>query len=216
MAWWRQADHKNDVQWPHRVVVLAYASCIENLSARLWVDKTPTNERYLKRIWKEMPGAKIIHVIRDPVATMASRKIMQPSVSMRAALSEMKLSFRLALEQSVLNDPRYLLLRYEELCEKPGMIMEKIAFFLDIDVNSVLYQPTVAGLPSEANSSFNKGAAPGKILKAEQHRQFDVLTKSELQLVAGYVGGLSRRLGYPVAHVGSLRKLYLKLKYGLF
>src|SRR5665213_1234889 len=77
MSWWTIASQMDNEQWPHIAVVLAYATCTNNLGAKLWVDKTPTSERFLARLWQEMPKAKVIHIIREPGAVINSRKLME-------------------------------------------------------------------------------------------------------------------------------------------
>jgi hypothetical protein len=215
MAWWEKVSKKN-LQWPHLAIVLAYASCTDKLEAKLWVDKTPANERFLGRIWMEMPSAKIIQVIRHPYATLASRKKMEPAIKLRRALRDLKMSFRVAVEQSALHNPGFLLVRYEELCDNPQLITEKMASFLHIHTSDTLSQPTVAGIPSQANSSFNKEPASGQILKPDQHRQSEILSPAEQELIAAHIGKLAEKLNYPLKHVGFLKKVHLRLKYRLF
>jgi hypothetical protein len=215
MAWWEKVSKKN-MQWPHLAIVLAYASCTDKLEAKLWVDKTPANERFMGRIWMEMPSAKIVQIIRHPYATLASCKKMEPAIKLRRALRDLKLSFRVAVEQSALHDPGFLLVRYEELCDNPQLMTEKMASFLHIHTSDALSQPTVAGIPSQANSSFNKEPVSGQILKPDQHRQAEVLSKAEQELIAAHVGKLAEKLNYPLKHVGFLKKVYIRLKYRLF
>jgi hypothetical protein len=210
LAWWEKVD-RNNPQWPHLVTILAYAACTGKLSAKFWVDKTPANERHLRRIWKENPQAKIVHVIRDPLATLASRKRMEPGMTMRAALKDLKMSFKVAVEQSTLKDERFLLVRYEELCNDPQAVTERMASFLGIKNSEVLHQPTVAGIPSQANSSFNREAVSGEILKADQHPHVNILSKAERELIAADVGELAQKLGYPLEQVGFMKKLYYML-----
>jgi hypothetical protein len=207
LAWWEKVD-RNNPQWPHLAIVLAYASCTNKLGAKFWVDKTPANERYLNRILKESPKARIIQVIRDPLATLASRKKMEPGITMRAALRDLKMSFKVAVKQSALKDERFLLVRYEELCDDPQAVTERMASFLGIKNSDILLQPTVAGIPSQANSSFNKEAVSGQILKADQHRQVNILSKAERELITADVGELAGKLGYPLEQIGFLKRLY--------
>ncbi|MDB5023210.1 MAG: sulfotransferase [Mucilaginibacter sp.] len=214
MAWWQKVSRKNR-QWPHLAVVLSYASCTDGLEAKLWVDKTPANERFLGRIWMEMPSAKIIQVIRHPYATLASRKTMEPALKLGTALRDLKMSFRVALEQSLLHTPGVLLVRYEDLCDNPQLMTEKMALFLHIHPSDSLSQPTVAGIPTKANSSFNKEPAWGQVLKPDEHRQPEVLSLAEKALIAAHIGKLAEKLNYPLTHVGLLKKVYIRLKYGL-
>ena len=214
-AWWEVLPHKGHTQWPHTAVLLAYASCF-NSTAEFWVDKTPANERFLNRIWDEMPNAKIVLPIRHPIAVLISRKKMEPGLNLRRALLDLKVSFRTAVKQLELNDPRFFIVRYEELTEHPKLAIQKLAAFLNIGVSDILSQPTVAGIPAGANSSFNHDAAPGQILKLTDHQQNGELSKAELQLLSACLDELSNQLNYPLPKVGLLNKAYLKLKYRLW
>lgn len=212
MAWWKRFDHKKNRLAPHIAVVLAYATCINQLHAKHWVDKTPANERFLGRIWKETPRAKIIHIIRDPLATLNSRKTMEPSIPVQNALADMKMSFKVAVKQSRLNDPRYLLIRYEDLCNEPKVVLEKLGLFLNIPVSESLNIPTVAGMPANANSIFASTSPAGKILKPYQHQQQNSLSAAEYNQLAAYVSGLAAKLDYPVAQIGLLQKFGILMK----
>lgn len=215
MAWWALLKQNENTQWPHTAVVLAYASCTNNISAKFWVDKTPVNERYIKRIWREMPSAQIIHVVRDPVSILASRKKMEPGVSLRGVLRDMKMSFTVAAEYAA--DPRLMLVRYEELCDDPQKTIKQLASFLHIDEPGILNRATVAGLPAQTNSSFDNGDyPPGQILKARQRQQPDTLSNTEQQFLKAYISKAAAKLNYPVEHIGLLHKYYFILRYCFF
>jgi len=214
MAWWNEVPHDDGTQWPHTAVLLAYASCF-NSSAEMWVDKTPANERFLQRIWQEMPNAKIILPVRDPIAVLSSRKKMEPGLNLRQALLDLRMSFKVAVEQSKTNDPRFLLVRYEELSEQPDTVIQQLASFLEIEYSDILNIPTVAGMLAGANSSFKQDAAPGQILKQNEHQQSGELSEIELALLSACLAKISRGLGYELPKVGFLRKLYLRLRYRL-
>ena len=188
MSWWDISCKMETDQWPNIAVVLAYATCTNNLHAKLWVDKTPTNERFLTRIWQEMPNAKIIHVIREPFSVINSVKMMDPSLNMQTALLDLELSFRIAFDLSPLKDPGYLLLRYEDLFDDVSVIAQKLSSFLNVEISEICDPSPTAG-------------------------QAEILSLAEHQLVASYVGPLAGKLNYPVKQVGFLRKLCLRLKY---
>lgn len=214
MAWWNVLKQKEDTQWPHTAVVLAYASVTGNITAKLWVDKTPVNERFIERIWREMPEAKIIHIVRDPFATITSRKVMEPAITMRNALRDLKLSFNTAITYA--SDPRFMLLHYEALCDEPAGTMKRLTSFLDIPMSSVLNQATVGGIPAQANSSFDSNnAEAGQVLKAQKQVSPKILNAAEQQLIISYVGNQAARLGYKVGKIGFLRRYYLIFKYRL-
>ncbi len=211
MAWWTVVKHEPGTQWPHMAIVLAYASCTNNLAAKYWVDKTPTNERFINRIHTEMPLAKIIHIIRHPIATLTSRKQMEPFVSLRSALHFLKSSFSIAAEH--MDKQRYFVIRYEDLCNEPEAKTSQIASFLDIKVLATFSQTSVAGKPSSANSSFNNKPEAGSILKPHQHRQQTTLTPTERQLVAAVMYGLAKKHNYQLQQTATVLCLFLKLIY---
>lgn len=215
MAWWQVLNQKENTQWPHMAIVLAYAACTDNTAAKFWVDKTPANERNIKRIWREMPSAQIIHVVRDPVNILSSRKKMEPGVNLRGALSDMKMSFNVAAQYS--HDPRFMIVRYEELCNQPQIIKGQLASFLNIRASAALDKATVAGTPAQSNSSFNHEADTlGQILRAEQQPQPGVLNSAERKLLAAYIGSAAARLNYPALRINFLHKYYSILKHRIF
>lgn len=215
IAWWNVLDHKKNPHAPHLAIVLAYAACTNKLNAKHWVDKTPANERFLERIWSETPKAKIIHMIRDPLSTLNSRKMMEASIPVRDALADMKMSFKVAIKQLRLNDPRYMLIRYEDLCNDPQSVLEKLGLFLNIPITGSLNIPTVAGMPVKANSTFANTSPAGQILKPHQHRQLTVLSAAEHMQLAAYLSSLAQKLNYPVQQIEASRRLGILLKHAL-
>jgi len=210
-AWFNILPKAINTQWPHSAIILAYASVKGTLPSKYWVDKTPTNERFLQRIWAEFPKAKIIHVVRDPVATLTSRKAMEPGITLQNALKFLKTSYQVALAQS--NDSRYFLLKYEDLCSNSESATQALTAFLQIENSPELTKATVAGLPAKANSSFEKDPSIGKILNAAEHQQQELLTISDKKVIAAYVGKEAEALGYQLPEADVLTQLYAKLRY---
>jgi hypothetical protein len=216
LSWWQAIEQAPGTQWPHMAVVLAYASCNGGLNAKYWLDKTPTNERFLNRIRQETPNARIIHVIREPLATIASRKVMEPGAAMKGALRALKISYTIARRESNLKTAGYLLLRYEELCDDPQAATCQVASFLGIKNLPVLGQATVAGVSAKANSSFHKDSSPGEILKVTDPKQQTILSKTEQTLIAAYLAKQPGQLGYTLPKVNIFRGYWLRLKNRLF
>jgi hypothetical protein len=216
LSWWLVIEQVPGTQWPHMAVVLAYASCTGGLNTKYWVDKTPTNERFLNRIRQETPNARIIHVIREPLATIASRKVMEPGAGIRGALRALKDSYIIAKQQSSLKQAGYFLLRYEELCDDPQAAACQVASFLGIKNLPVLGQATVAGVSAKANSSFNKHSSPGEILKAADPKQHTILSKTEQTLMAAWLGKQADQLGYIMPKANIFMGYWLRMKNQLF
>ncbi|MGV3505029.1 MAG: sulfotransferase family protein [Adhaeribacter sp.] len=210
--------------WPHLAVVLAYATCYQQagagLAAKYWVDKTPTNERYLPKIWQDFPDAHIIHIVRAPVDVFRSRKQMEPSLNLQKCLQDLELSYQVALKQSRLNPGKYLLIHYEDLCKNPQETVAGITDFLQIDLLPCLYTPTVGGKPGQVNSSFTLTGVAGGILhsQANLHKQNQV-PGQEGKLLSAYLFKPAARLGYPLKPIGKLSrwglKLWLQMQYGM-
>lgn len=212
LAWWKVIPQTIGTTWPHQAIMLAYASVTNNLGAKLWVDKTPTNERFIERIREEFPLARIIHVVRDPVATLTSRRVMEPTIALHLSLRFLKTSYQIASRQSALNDERYLLLKYEQLCDNPEMIINQLADFLQIENADSLTNATVAGKKAAANSSFDGNSHSGDILKPGQHQHREVFTVNELRLIAAGIGNEAKNLGYQLPVMSLIVRLFLKLK----
>jgi hypothetical protein len=211
LAWWQVLLHASGPTRPHQAIMLAYASSTNNLDAKLWVDKTPTNERFIDRIRQEFPLARIIHVVREPVATLTSRRVMEPAITLRLALRFLRISYQIASRQLALNDERFLLVKYEHLCDDPEAVINELVNFLDIEKSGSLTSATVAGIAAKANSSFNGDTASGAILKPNQHQQKQVFTANELRLIAGYIGNDANKLGYKMRAMPLATKLLFKL-----
>ena len=166
-AGWSQAprQHPNAriTSWPLAAFALAYA---QRLSAgriprgvRMWVEKTPGNERFLSRIWQDFPQAKVIQIVRRPEAVLASMKRMPGTRwshrrTLAHVVGKMAPSYRIAAKGDHLPDGRYCLVRYEDLTADPGSVMPRIAEFLGIAPHRSLLQPTTAGRPGFNNTSF--------------------------------------------------------------
>jgi Sulfotransferase family len=210
-AWWSVFEARLSPTvsgWPLAAVALAYAShssgALDAADTPQWVEKTPTNERFLAELWKDFPDARIVHVVRDPVAVVASRKRMEERATggfgrMRDVLGDLAESYRIAAEQSARGDVRrYALVRFEDLLAHPGRTVDRLARFLDVKTLPILRQPTVAGLPASANSSFDAGDAAGTIVSARARADGARLSSEERLRVAVMVGDAAAALGYAV------------------
>jgi len=194
-AWWpllreRAGDRRG--LWPLVAVVLAYAERIGAGGAVRWVEKTPTNEQNLARLWAEFPEARVIHLVRRPEDALASHKAVmgarwRPGREVAAIYRNLTRSLRIAHQQLRAAPPeRYLLLRYEDLAGNPAEAAGRLAVFLDIDPLPSLLEPTVATLPVRPNSSFAD----------DRQRAERRLTRLERAVLTLATGRAAARLGY--------------------
>ena len=215
MAWWPVADHRKLPHWPHTAVILAYASAANKLNAKCWVDKSPTNEQFLNRIWNDLPKAKIIHIVRNPYAVVSSRRKMEPAISLKSVLKDLSRSYQIAASQSALNDAQFMLVRYEDVCEDTSRFIEKLTACLNIQPDPSLLSSTVAGIPVQANSSFTSGIA-GEIIPAGHYNRPEMLSDKEKKMLEAYLQSSGRKIGCELARINYFQRLYIKLRYILF
>ncbi|HEX2078254.1 MAG TPA: sulfotransferase [Longimicrobium sp.] len=201
---WEAAVGRTAGEWgPHVAVAVAYAWCTRGAAGevRYWVEKTPTNERHLHRVRAAFPRAKVVHIVREPLAVYASHRRLEEQArgSFRArhlVLRNLAATYRLAVERMRRPQPdRHHLLRYEDLCAAPERVMGRVAAFLGIEPLPVLSQPTVAGMPAQSNTVFGDQGAPGGI-HAPPREGAPALSAEERELVAALTGRLAERLGY--------------------
>jgi hypothetical protein len=213
MAWWRVAKDGMGavVCRPLVCTMLAYAYSraggrIADGPAR-WAEKTPNNERFIGPLLADFPEAKIIHVIRDPNAVFESRKSMELQTfgifgNGRTVLKDLARTYRVALARrdSGMGD-RYLLIRYEDLIERPDAEIDRLAAFLQIQSLPILWCPTVGGIPIGSNSSFGAEKISSRILTARERAPRPGLDRADRDLVGSAVGRLANHFGYGIPPV---------------
>ncbi len=224
MAWWPLARwHVGATasSWPLTAIALTYAQCTGGLSdascIRYWAEKSPTNERFLDRLHAQFPDGRVIHVIRHPLAVLASREqearnAGQIAPPLRRIARDLERSYRIAARRArETADHRYFLLRYEDLLAAPRHAVERLAAFVGIDVLPVLLQPTVAGLPVASNSSFHEDAIPGRIEPGPAQPRIEALSRAARERIAAILGDAAAQLGYEIARVPAWRRTVLRV-----
>jgi hypothetical protein len=135
---------------------------------KLWVEKTPRNERDVQQIRQLFPEARFIHIVRDPLQNLASLKKLAGFRggrwrTVRTAFSLWR-SFLLGLQhRRRLGANRYLFVSYDKLVTHPEETMHQVAQFLHVKWQPSLLTPTVNGLPMRANSMFKDRQVTGVI-----------------------------------------------------
>lgn len=224
MAWWPVAKRHLGAtasSWPLAAIALAYTQCTGGLSDSScilhWAEKSPTNERFLDKLQREFPRGRVIHVIRHPLAVLASRgqearNAGQTSLPLLRIARDLERSYRIAVRRSrQAADQRYLLLRYEDLLAAPQRAIERLGAFLGIGVLPLMLEPTVAGLPVASNSSFHEDSIPGHIEPAPAHARIEALSPAARERLAAIVGDSAAQLGYQIAPVPAWRRTVLRV-----
>ena len=221
MAWWpiaRRHVGATTSSWPLTAIALAYTQCTRGLDdaspVRYWAEKSPTNERFLPKLYVEFPCGSVVHVIRHPVAVLASREQEMRNAGgeqllLWRAARELERSYRIAVRFGNRVDDRYLLVRYEELLESTQDTVQRIASFLDIEPLPILLRPTVAGLPAASNSSFREDAIPGRIDPGTAPKT-ETLSRPTRERIAALLGDAAARLGYQLEPLAPWRRKVLR------
>lgn len=219
LAWWETAQRHlvaRDGCWPLVAIALAYGHVSGGFAGRhAWLEKTPTNERFLERLREEFPDAKMIHVLRDPRAVFASDQAIPRSLRARLAaahrvLGELEDSFRLAAERRRLPRERYLVVRYEEVLADSIAASERLRTFVGIERHAGLLRPTIAGLPALPNTSFTPDLEPGRVYAHIPGRDSSP-SWLQRQLVGAAVGDVARLFGYDLARPSLMARVLLEL-----
>jgi hypothetical protein len=169
---WRHVNYEK-IEWSRMVKIAeelppqrgsllrAYlVACCEAKGASVAGEKTPGHIRSLKRIWKDFPGARVVHIMRDPRAVAASylshdlyKRVFGSDVT-RAALKWREAArIHLRVSRSGHAD-KYLLVRYEDLVAGPKTELERICKFLNLEPladNLELYKRHQLTLPKSGN-----------------------------------------------------------------
>lgn len=178
-----------------------------------WVEKTPRNERHVGR-FAFFAAARFIHVVRDPRAALASLATLYRAADadgFDAARHARAIgqSLRLARRHARRLGGRYLVVRYEDLVERPGRETERIRQFLEVAPHPTLTVPTASGEPVPANSSFDAGA-PGVIARA---RAIPPLPDDDAALLGVFAAAAARAFGYEIPRPGLAARGALRLRH---
>jgi hypothetical protein len=225
LAWWplvRTRLGPRTTSWPLVAIALAYTHCTMGFRAasplQRWVEKTPTNERFLARLTAEFPEARLLHVVRHPFAVYASscqavRNSGLPPNAGNRILRQMRLSYREAANHSVRSAlDSYLLVRYEDLLKDATGSIQRIASFLGIEPLPVMMQPTANGIPTPSNSSFDSNKVAGKLNPQPADGAFNALTRCDRERLSAMLADDAGKLGYPLAPLPALRRQLLQIR----
>jgi hypothetical protein len=116
-----------------RLFALLEEQYAERLGTPRWGDKSLNQERFADQIFQAYPGARILHMMRDPRDRFASSKtrwkVRRGGVGAGAA--EWLASARLAIRNRARHPDEYLVVRYETLAARPEETLGEICGFID-------------------------------------------------------------------------------------
>jgi sulfotransferase family protein len=173
-----------------RLFALLEEQYAERLGKPRWGDKSLNTERYADPIFAAYPGARILHMMRDPRDRYASSqtrwKVRRGGVG--AGTAEWLSSARLARRNQRVHPDRYRVVRYETLARRPEETLRAICEFIGEDYAPQMLSMDGAGTFKDKGSNSSYGRRdPGVISTDSIGRYREVLSSRQIafmQLVA--------------------------------
>ena len=181
------------------------------------VNKCPEKGCCIDCYLTRFPTARIIHIVRDPRAVIASHKAGLP----KRALFPHKRFFQhvdIAHDaMSIMHDygdcNRVLFMKYENLVQNIEVEMRRVAEFLDIAFDECLLQPTILGEDWTSNTSFSSGrTSSASVYTGNVSKYTAKLNELELWYTEAVCEDAMEQLGYaltkPAGNIEELRRRY--------
>jgi sulfotransferase family protein len=161
----------------------------------IWGDKTPGYIRHMALLKALFPGAKFLHMIRDPRDYCLSvQKSWGKSLSRAALRWRDTVAQARTYGQSIPGD--YLEIQYETLLADPASVLQQATTFLVCP-----YDPRMLHLET---SQEDVGDAKGKhgIVRDNTHKYRTQLSPQNIQRIEAIVGPVAVAANYVLAHKG--------------
>jgi hypothetical protein len=166
-----------------RLFALLEEHYAEQLGKPRWGDKSLNTERYTDLILEAYPGARIIHMVRDPRDRFSSSlkrwKVIRSGIGGATAL--WLKTIRLAKLHQTRYPSQYKIVRYEDLAAQPEKTLQDICKFI-----GEKYEPELLTMKGAkkfrdkgGNSSYGK-RKPGKISTSSIGKFQQVLSPSQI------------------------------------
>ena len=150
------------------------------------------NEARLTRFDENYPDGRLLSIVRDPWTWFASAQRWSIRFAqLDVALGYWRDSVESALAYRTAHPDRVLLLGFDDLLLRTRETMERVSVFLEIQFDEALLRPTLAGRPSDSNSSF-PGQSTG-ISDAPVRDRRQVLSAEDDSLIEAIAGETWRR-----------------------
>lgn len=187
----------------HRDVFLAVADAFRACApgghdGRRFVEKTPRQEEFAWKLLEWFPEATFVHVLRNPYANVHA-EILSGVVQMerRHRVYRPLAKSLYHMERNRRTLPRYRIVRYEDVVERPEKTLRSLARFLDLDFHDTLLEPSFLGVPWRGNSRSTEGSFDG--IDPRPARAFlDQIHALDVALVNRYLKPVLRKYGYRI------------------
>ena len=165
-----------------------------------WGDKSLLTERFAGPIFEAYPGARILHMMRDPRDRFASSKARwgRRLGGVGAGTAEWIWSAELAHANRATFPESYLIVRYEDLVTSPRETLVAICDFIDAPwAEEMLGMEGAETFRDEGGNSSYGSRPAGTISSDSIGRHRSVLAEREIAFVDLMAGSEMDQLGYP-------------------
>jgi hypothetical protein len=174
---------------------------------RAWVEKTPGQEHVVDGILARYPGARFLHVLRDPRSVAAAVSRLDTRTGEETDLVALGLTIRRSFEAAAENTEqlgagRYLVVRYEDLVGAPDRTIRRVAEYLGLEWSPTLLTPTVGGVAATSNSAWSSRRVTGEIEGRRLDLWREQLDDSAASLIAAATRSSARTYGYELPSPG--------------
>ena len=181
-----------------RLFALLEGQVAERMGRSRWGDKSLHTEHHADDIFAAYPGARILHMIRDPrdryASSYARWKVRRGGVG--AGTGEWLASARLARRNERRHPDRYLIVGYETLATEPEASLARICAFIDEPfTRGMLSMEGAPEFRQGGNSSYGKRDA-GIISTGSIGRFRDVLSPRQITFIQMLAGREMTSFGY--------------------
>jgi len=155
----------------------------EQLGKPRWGDKSLNTERYADLIFAAYPGARILHMLRDPRDRYSSSlKRWETSRSGIGGATALWLTTVGLAERNRMRYPeQYKIVRYEDLASKPEETLREICNFIDEPYAAeMLYMHGAQQFRDEGGNSSYGQREPGKISASSVGKFRQVLSRRQV------------------------------------
>lgn len=184
--------------YPH-LFALFHEHYAEREGKPRWGDQTGLIERYADPIFAAYPGARMIHMVRDPRDRYEASLALHPNGQMRVggATARWLYSVRLAERNRRRYPDHYKVVCYETLVRRPEQTVREICDFLGEEfVPKMLTMDGAPGYRNKGEHDTNGAEEQAPISTAYIGRFRQVISKREIAFMQWYVGREMRAYDY--------------------
>lgn len=164
-----------------------------------WGDKSLLTERFAALIFESYPGARILHMMRDPRDRFASSKARwgRRLGGVGAGTAEWIWSAELAMDNQSAFPDSYRIVRYEDLVTAPRETLVDLCEFIDAPwADEMLEMEGAESFRDEGGNSSYGSRPAGTISSDSIGRHRSVLSESQIDFIHLMAASHMRRLDY--------------------